>query len=209
MHKSVVVIPAAALALAGCAYKAEPVASPSYSVVTSHSTKVGGKWLLATEATALNRSVRPGGTSCSAHSYPVELQGPFATSVSQTLRQVFEQVEDIPAPIPGDQVKRRGARGMIVVRGEEVRPRLEAQPGMWHANMRTEMLVIASVYVDGPQGRIFGQTFEGQGSADAESGMACSGGAQSLANSAAMATRDVVRKMAEGLGNSDRIRGAK
>jgi hypothetical protein len=35
-------------ALGGCAYKAEPIAAPSYNVVTSFSNKVAGKWLLAT-----------------------------------------------------------------------------------------------------------------------------------------------------------------
>ena len=148
--------------LGGCAYKAEPVAAPSYNVVTSFTKKVPGKWLLSTEAAALNQSVKPGGTACSAHTFPVELEGAFQTSTSETLRNVFEQVEDVPQPIPGDQVRRRGARGMIVVRGEEVRPRLDVQPGFWSANMRTQVMVVASVYVDGPSGRIFGQTVEGQ-----------------------------------------------
>jgi hypothetical protein len=195
--------------LSGCAYKAEPIAAPSYNVVTSFSEKIRGKWLLTTEATSLNQTVKSGGQACSAHSFPVELEGAFRTSVSQTLRNVFEQIEDVPTPIAGDKVRARGARGMIVVRGEEVRPRLDVQPGFWTANMRTQVLVVASVYVDGPHGRIFGQSFEGQGTGDSEAGMACEGGAKSLSDSAATATRDTVRKIAEALGNSERIRSTK
>jgi hypothetical protein len=75
--------------------------------------------------------------------------------------------------------------------------------------MRTQVMVVASVYVDGPAGRIFGQTVEGQGNGDAESGMLCEGGAKSLAESAATAMRDTVRKVAEALSNSDRIRAAR
>ncbi len=196
-------------ALGGCAYKAEPAAAPSYNVTRSFTQKVSGKWLLSTEAAPLNQNVKPGGAACSAHTFPIELEGAFVTSTSETLRNVFEQIEDIPQPIPGDQVKKRGARGMIVVRGQEVRPRLDVQPGFWSANMRTQVMVVASVYVDGPAGRIFGQTVEGQGNGDAEGGMLCEGGAKSLTESASTAMRDTVRKVAEALGNSDRIRAAR
>ena len=97
-------------AVGGCAYKAEPIAAPSYNVVTSFSNKVSGKWLLATEAAPLNQVIKPSGPACSAHNFPVELEAAFTTSVSETVRNVFEQIEDLPQPIPGDQVRKRGAR---------------------------------------------------------------------------------------------------
>jgi hypothetical protein len=196
-------------ALGGCAYKAEPIAAPSYNVVTSFSNKVPGKWILATEAAPLNQVIKPSGPACSAHNFPVELEAAFTTSVSETVRNVFEQIEDVSQPIPGDQVRKRGARGMIVVRGEELRARLDVQPGFWSANMKTQAMVVASVYVDGPNGRMFGQTVEGQGSGDADGGAFCNGGAKSMTDSAATATRDTVRKIAEALGNSERLRSAK
>lgn len=101
-----------AMIVAGCAYKADPIAAPAYNVVTSFSSKVPGKWLLAVEAMSLNQTLRPSSLSCSAHSFLLELSEPFKTSVAQTLRNAFEQVEEIPAPIPGDQAQRRGARGL-------------------------------------------------------------------------------------------------
>jgi hypothetical protein len=198
-----------ALTLAGCAYKAAPVDAASYSVVTSFSEKVHGKWLLAVNADALNQDVKPSTFVCSAHNFPLQLSGVYVTSVAETLRNVFDQIELVPAPIPGDQVRKRGANGIIVVRGEEVRPRLDIQPGFWSANMKTQVVVVASVYADGPKGRVFGTTVEGQGIADAEAGMMCEGGAKSLTDAASTAIRDSVRKIAEALGNSDRVRSLK
>lgn len=208
MRATMCLLSAIALAVSGCAYKADPLAAPSYNVVTSYSAKLPGKWLLSVNATALNQTVKPSGYACAAHTFPLELSDAFRTSVAQTLRNVFDQIEELPAPIPGDQVAKRGARGMIVVRGEEARGRLDVQPGFWQANMKTEVIIVASTYIDGPSGRIFGTTVEGQGIADAEAGLMCEGGAKSLVDASSTAMRDVVRKVAEAIGNSDRLRTA-
>ena len=205
----VMLLAMAAAVVAGCAYKAAPVDAPSYSVVTSFSEKIHGKWLLAVTADALNQNVKPTTFACAAHTFPLQLSNAYVSSVAETLRNVFDQIEQIPAPIPGDQARNRGAKGIIVVRGEEVRPRLDVQPGFWTANMKTQVLVVASVYVDGPKGRVFGSTVEGQGIADAEAGMMCEGGAKSLNEASSTAIRDSVRKLAEALGNSERVRSLK
>lgn len=191
---------------AGCAYKADPISAPSYNVVTSFSTRVPGKWLLAVDSSPLNQTVKPSGYACAAHSFPLELSDAYRSSVSQTLKNVFEQIEEVPSPIPGDQTPKRGARGIIVVRGEEARGRLDVQPGFWQANMKTQVRIVASAYVDGPRGRVFGSTVEGEGIADAPAGLMCDGGAQSLVEASSTAMRDSVRKLAEVLGNSERLR---
>lgn len=72
--------------------------------------------------------------------------------------------------------------------------------------MKTEVVIVSSVYVDGPSGRIFGTTVEGQGIADAEAGIMCDGGAKSLVDASSIAMRDTVRKLAEAIGNSERLR---
>lgn len=72
--------------------------------------------------------------------------------------------------------------------------------------MKTQVIIVASTYVDGPAGRIFGTTVEGQGIADAGAGLMCDGGAKSLSDAATIAMRDNVRKLAEALGNSERLR---
>jgi hypothetical protein len=202
----IIAIVIAAVFLSGCAYKADPIAAPSYNVVTSFNEKVPGKWLLAIEAEPLNQTIKPSGMACAAHNFPLELSEAYKNSVLQTLKNVFEHVESLPSPVSGQEANRRGARGIIVVRGEEVRGRLDVQPGFWTANMKTQVLIVASTFVDGPGGRVFGTTVEGQGIADAEAGMMCEGGAKSLVDASTIAMRDNIRKIAEALGNSDRVR---
>ena len=66
--------------------------------------------------------------------------------------------------------------------------------------------MVASIYVDGPAGRLFGMSVEGQGFGNAEAGAFCDGGAKSLVDSVGTAVRDSMRKMGEGLSNSEHIR---
>ena len=66
--------------------------------------------------------------------------------------------------------------------------------------------LIASVSVDGRDGRLYGDSIEGHSFSNAEAGLACEGGAKSLAASVGTAIRDCMRKMGEGLSNSERIR---
>lgn len=193
--------------LVGCAYKAPMVATPSYNVVTSFSSKIPGKWLLAVDSAALNTTAKSSGYVCAAHKFPLEMAGVYKTSVSQTLKQVFAEVEDVPEPVPSDQLAAKGAAGMIVVHGEEVRPILDVQPGFWSANMRTEVMIVVTATVDKRSGRVFGQTVEGRGVADADAGFACEGGAKSFAEAAGIAVKDSVRRIAEDIGNSERVRG--
>jgi hypothetical protein len=197
------------LILASCAYNVDPLATPSYNVVSSYGEKVPGTWLLYVDAKPIDQPVKPEGYACSFHSFPLNLSSPFKSSVRQTLENVIEHIEDVPSPIPRQDVKARGARGIIVVHGDEVRTRLEVLPGFWSAKMDGQVSIVASITVDGSAGRIFGQTFEGQGRSGAEAGFACSGGAKGLADAAAKAMSDVSRKIGEGLTNSDRIRLAK
>jgi hypothetical protein len=72
--------------------------------------------------------------------------------------------------------------------------------------MKTQVIIVSSTFVDGAGGRIFGTTVEGQGIADAEAGIMCEGGAKSLVDASSTAMRDNIRKVAEALGNSERVR---
>ncbi|WP_290547042.1 hypothetical protein [Aestuariivirga sp.] len=193
--------------LAGCTYNAEVREAPAYNVVSSFGTEVPGKWLLYVDASPLAKPVKPAGYACSAHKFPIEMSGPFETSVRQTIDNVVEQVEIVRGPMSRQQVTAAGARGLIVVRGEELRPRLEVQPGFWSANMSASATLVASVTVDSVKaGRVLGATVEGQGSADQEAGMACEGGAKSLASAAGVALKDSMRKIGEAISNSERMR---
>jgi len=197
------------LMLVGCAYKVEPVATPSYNVVSSYGEKVPGTWLLYVDAAQLDRPIKPDGYACSLHSFPLQLSSPFGSSIRQTLENVLQSVEEVPSPVSREQIRARDARGLIIVRGEEVRSHIEAKPGFWTPEMEGQVSIIASVAVDGTQGRLFGQTFEGQARGNASGGFACEGGAKGLASAAGTAMGDVSRKIGEAISNAERIRLSK
>ena len=202
----ILVVAMFAIGLAGCAYKAEPITSPAFNVPLSYSSKIPGKWLLHVDASRFQDTVRASGHVCSAHRFPVDLAGAYRSSVHQTLQNVLSEVELVETPVPADQLGGRGAAGVINVRAEAIRARLDVLPGFWSANIRTDIALTSSVTVDGRRGRLFGQTVEGTGTADTEAGFACEGGAKSVSQSASDAMRDNVRRLAEGIGNSPRVR---
>lgn len=200
---------ALASALGGCAYKAQPIAAGSYDVVTSYSQKLPGKYLLYVASDQLDTVVRPNQFACSAHSFPIEAATGFKGSVRGTLANLVESIEDVSGPVPLDRLKAHNARGLIVVRAENLDGRLRVEPGFWSANMATEVRITAAVTVDGGGGRLYGSTFEGLGKGDAGSGFACEGGAASMRDSAEKALKEVVRKIGEGIANSERVRSGK
>lgn len=194
------------MALGACAYKADVPLSPSYSVVSSYSTKIPGKWLIYVEASKLDKETKTAGYACSFHKYPIKAADAFRTSVLQTLGNLVESNEVVPAPVDGRQMRAMGARGQIVIRGEEIRPHMDVKPGFWTASMDTTATMVASITVDGVNGRLFGQTVEGTGQAVADSGGACEGGAKALSEAVSGSMTDVMRKIGEAITNSDRVR---
>lgn len=197
---------ALALMLGGCAYQAEPISTPAYNVVTSFSNKAPGKWLLFVDGERLSDVVRPSDMNCAAHTFPLAMSSGFSGSVRATLENVLASVEQVNSAPTIAIAKARGARGVVIVRGEEIRGQLRVAPGFWSANIVTEVRVTASVAVDGASGRLFGQTVEGDGKGDTPAGPFCSGGADSLKKASEDALRNVVRKIAEAIGNADRLR---
>jgi hypothetical protein len=195
--------------LGGCAHQAAPIAAGSYDVVTSYSHKLPGKYLLYVGNEQLDTVVRPQAVACSAHSFPIQAAEGFKGSVRGTLANLVENIELVDAPIPADQLKARGARGLIIVRADNLDGHLRVEPGFWSANMATEVRITASVTVDGSGGRLYGSTFEGLGKGDAGAGAFCEGGAVSMKESTEKAMREVVRKIGEGVSNSDRVRSGK
>lgn len=196
-----------AVALTACSYKAEVLDSPSYNVASSYGEQIPGLWLLYVDATALQRPITPTTLACSAYKYPIDAAGPFTSSVRQTLDNVVDQLEVVPGPMTSQQLIARGARGMIIVRGEDVRAALELKPGFWSASMDSRATIIASVTVDGKRGRVFGQTVEGTGNATSDAGIVCSGGAKALGQAVNQGMGDTMRRLGEAVSNSERVRG--
>lgn len=195
------------IVLGGCTYQAQIQDAPSFNLVTNYENKIPGLWFLYIDSSGLQRPMKPSSYVCAAHKFPISASGPFESSVRLTLDNVFDRIEYVESPVKGVEIKKRGARGLIVVRGEEVRAKLDAKPGFWTASMEGQATLVASVSVDGSSGRVMGTTFEGTSIKEADAGAMCGGGAAALGEAVTEAMRDAMRKMGEALSNSERVRG--
>lgn len=190
----------------GCAYRAETMTVAAYNVYSSYENKLPGKYLLYVEGAKLNKTIKPSDFNCAAHTYPLELSGGFVGSVRKTFANLVEEVEVVDAPVDRGELPARGARAMIMVRGEEVNGRLRVVPGFWVAGMETQVEIASSVVVDGRKGRLLGTTVSGDGNAQGSAGGFCEGGAKALVESAEQAMKEVVGRLGEALSNSERVR---
>lgn len=196
-----------ALLLSGCSYAAKPIAVGSFNVYSSYDGKLAGKYLLYVDAASLDRPIKPSDFNCSAHTFPLQLSASFAESVRQTLSNVVAEIEVMPAPVDRTELAKRGARGMILVRGESVDGRLRVVPGFWTNGIETDVEIVASITVDGRQGRLLGSTVSGLGHAQGDAGFACGGGGVALADAAGKSVEQTLTRLGEALVNSERVRG--
>ncbi|OJH53463.1 hypothetical protein ATN81_18920 [Agrobacterium pusense] len=209
MKKTNIAVAVLAALLASCQYKAEPLTVATYNVYSSYEGKLPGKYLLFVDGSKLDKSIKPSDYNCAAHTFPLALSGSFSGSVRQTFTNLVTELEVVQAPVGRDELKSRGARGMIIVKGEDVNARLRVVPGFWVAGMETEVEIAASITVDGQSGRLLGTTVSGDGNGQSDAGLACEGGAKSLTQSAEQAMKETLGRLGEALTNSERVRTGK
>lgn len=192
--------------LSACQYKAEPPAIGSFNVYSSYENKLAGKYLLYVDASALNKQVKPSDMNCAAHTFPLELSASFASSTQQTFANLVGELQLVQSPVDRQGLAAQGARGMIIVRGEQTVAKLRAVPGFWNVGIETDVEIVASITVDGRSGRVLGSTVSGRGTAQTDAGAFCEGGAKSLAESAGSAGRQTLTRLGEAFANSERVR---
>jgi hypothetical protein len=195
-----------ALLLSGCQYTAEPASVGVFNVYSSYEGKLPGSYLLFVDGAPLNKTLKPSDFNCAAHSYPLQLNEGFSGSVRLTFANLLETVEVVDAPVGREELAARGARAMIIVRGEDVTGRLRVVPGFWSNGIEAEVELAASITVDGREGRLLGLTASGDGNAQGPAGGFCEGGAGALAQAAEAAMKENVLRLGEALTNSERVR---
>ncbi|MGO4835967.1 hypothetical protein AB4144_27370 [Rhizobiaceae sp. 2RAB30] len=195
-----------AILVSSCQYKAEPPAIGAFNVYSSYDQKLPGKYLLHVDGSQLNRNIKPSDMNCAAHTYPLSLSASFKESTRQTFSNLVDDLEVVDNPVDRSELAARSARGMIIVRGEQVIGKLRAVPGFWSVGIETDVEIVASIAVDGRNGRLLGSTVSGRGVAQTDAGAACEGGAESLTESASAAMRQTLGRLGEALNNSERVR---
>jgi hypothetical protein len=194
------------ICVTGCSYKVSAPIAPSYDVYSSYSDKVPGRWVVMVDGGQLKEDFKVSGYVCSAHTFPLDASQAFNASVTRTLENVVEYVEDVQSPLSRDQLASSGYAGLIRVSGEEIDADLEVVPGFWSAGMKAEVQLTAALAVDGPNGRLLGGRLSSEGNDDAEAGGACEGGAQAISKATEKALRRLMEELGEKISNEPRLR---
>jgi hypothetical protein len=199
-----IAISAAAVLLGGCSFNAAVGASPNLNVYSSYADKLPGTYLLYIDADMFDRVVKPTGINCAAHSYPLDFRDAFKQSVVQTMQQLVENVQVVDQPVAAADLTKRGARGMVVVRGEGLNPRLMFVEGFWSSTPDASVEISSSMTVDEASGRLLGTTASGQGTAQTHGG--CGDGAAALGSATEAALKQLMGQLGERMSNSPRLR---
>ena len=196
-----------AFALGGCAYQAHPKVNPAVSVYQNYSDKIPGRYALYVGAEEMKAEFKVSGYVCSAHTYPVDAISQFVSSAQQTFENVFENVEFVESPVDRSVLQSSALDGLIVVEVDSFEIDMRAVSGFWTAELDSEAEIVVKAFVDGPEGRVFGTTVEGDDDDKREAGAFCSNGSEAIGNSIESAMKEVLRNLAEKLANSPRLRG--
>jgi hypothetical protein len=206
--KRMICVLASVSMLGACAYNAPVTASPNLNVYSSYGDKLPGDYALYIDTGEFGRTIHPTGYLCSAHSYPLDIRDPFRESVVGTLQQLVEHVDVVQTPLTADELAKSGKRGQIIVRADSMTATVQFLPGFWSSTGEGHVELTANLTVDGVGGRLLGTTGEGEGTAQADAGAMCGGGAQALANAAEKAVKQLLGQLGERLSNAPRLREA-
>jgi hypothetical protein len=198
----------AGLFLSGCAYNAPVGVSPNLNVYSSYGDKLPGRYALVVESDAFNTDVKPTGYNCSAHHFPLDLREAFAASTAGTLRQLVQDVQVLPRPIPAQELANQGFAGEVIVTAETISARVQVVPGFWSSSASSVVEMSAGMTVDTINGRALGTSAQGFGDAQNDAGAMCGETATAIGTATEKAMRQLLGQLGERLSNSDRLRRA-
>jgi hypothetical protein len=170
--------------------------------------RIQGKWLFTVEAAALKRSIRPIGT-CAKEVISVDLSEAFNRSVVEALRNLFDDIEQVPSPVPDDAVKAHKAKGVIVVRGGDIVGRVFVEVGVLLSHVNASATVSASVSVEIRKTRVLEAVIDGSSATEADLRGMCAGGQKTFTDVSATAMQNAVKKLTDLLSNAQYLRAAK
>lgn len=194
--------------VSGCAYKVQPVSTKAINIYSSYESKVPGLFAVVLDDSIrnVNREVKPVSHVCSAHSYPITLRDSIAVSVMHTLDSVFEQTVEQSTVPSNETMAKLGLRGVVLVKMDDFSPRLSCSMGFWSGTCSGSTDISFGVNIRGTNGTLLSTSVSGSKTVDGDSGGACGGAANVLAESITRATRDALERMAERISNSPRLR---
>ena len=195
-----------ALGVAACTYHTSVSFAPGFAVegpfLPRPDQRIEGRYILVIDrgVETLSREIRGGGLACSAYSFHVDIGSITRDSVSQTLGQVFEDIQTGPAPLTREEMREQDYDGVVTVRVDRFAPWL----GFANGTAALTNLDL-SLTVDGPVGPLFATSVSSARRGVARGGGSCQGAAEALARSVESAIRDALSRLVDQLVGSKEL----
>ncbi len=190
----------------GCAYNAPIDVAPAYDVYSNYDDKLEGHYALYVDAEEMVQRAKVKGFACSAHSFPVDGEAQFETSVLRTFENLVESVEVVDRPLSQEALVSGGYKAQLIVEVRDVDIDLVVIPGFWSSEIEADVEIAASVEAINYEGKLLGSTIEGDGDAIAGAGMACEGGTKAIGEAMSEAMRETMERLGERLTNARKMR---
>lgn len=100
-------------------------------------------------------------------------------------------------------------RGVILIRAEDMRTKLDFVPGFWSAKADATVELDAGMIVTGKSGRLIGTRASGSGNEVGDAGMYCGGSSVVISHAAESAMKNLLGTLGERFANAPQIRGEK
>jgi len=164
--------------------------------------RIEGRYLLVIDRGmgTLSREIRAGGLACPAHAFRVDITSITRNTVSQTLAQVFEDIQTVPVALTREEMGEHGVDGVVTVRVDRFAPWL----GFANGTAALTNLDL-SLTVDGPVGPLFATSVSTARRGVARGGGSCDGAAEALARSVESAIRDALSRLVDQLVRSEEL----
>jgi hypothetical protein len=195
--------------LIGCAHQVPTQDSPAADISSSYDDKMSGNVVLVFDDSIRNsyKEVKPSSDICSVYTFPLGLDESLATSIKQTTKDVFEKVYVRNSMPTKRQLKNWNCQGVIYLKLKRFYPTLKFTKGLLRTNADAYCNIVLEMLVKGQNSnKLNVTTVGGTGMADGYGGSACAGGSNVLREAVFNSIRDTMKKYAERLSNSQKIR---
>ena len=191
----------------GCSYAVPTKVSPAVNIYSSYEDKVPGEVVLVFNDNIKNIhiDVRPSSHMCSAHTFPIDLKDTLATSIRQTMENIFNGVSERQNLPTKHEMELQKINGTIFVSLKRFEPSIRFSAGFWQGYATATCEIVLDVSIADKNNKKIMTTSVGA-SRTAEGSGGCSRGSEVLSNAISKATQETMERLAERVSNSRNIR---
>lgn len=190
--------------LSGCyqaqTYLTRPDPVVGINIYTADGAKIKGTWvyIIDDSVSSASRQIKASSIPCSLHTYPVNAGESVASSLSNAMKELFQNALPRKALPSIEAAKAENLSGAVIVKLDEFNPRFSCTIGQFegHCTASTDLALTATLvkYPSGERNYVHASS---QRSADGSSGKMCAGVSDVISESVKKATKDALERMGE------------